>query len=295
MILRKLGLLVLSIAFLAAPVNAANTTTLQSTDLPTNAALPGAPTTTTPATTDESTKIPTTAYVKAVVKSTVQYPVPSPWSINTTTGQATATLNTAGSPCPSVTVFSDGTIQTNLRGQMIYSTNANSCYGDQLVQSQSGDFTLIAQICSYRDSDAVTNGTNNRQWSGSGLIVRQGNTNSDKYYVISLSGTVANAVNGSANLGVYSQYTTTVGGSGTQSSFTTGIALPVWVKLVGSGGNYSTYYSTDGTNYTQIGATTAISFSGSFKVGLGVITSGSPANDPGPVSTIWRNVSLTNP
>lgn len=262
------------------------------TTIKNDVALGGDPTTTTQSVTDNSIKVATTAFVK----STVHYPtVPSPWSLITTSGQATATLNTNASPCPSVIFYSDGTIETNLRGQMIYSTNANSCYGDQLVQSQSGDFTLIAQLCSSEDSD-ITNASHNvRQWAGAGLIVRQGNTNSDKYYVISTSATVTNAVNGSANSGVYSQYTTTTGGSGTQSSFVTPISLPVWLKLVGSSGSYSAYYSTDGTNWTQVGATVAISFSGSFNVGLGVITSGGPANDPKSDRVIWRNVSLSNP
>lgn len=262
------------------------------TTIKNDVALGGSPTTTSQGVLDNSTKIATTASLK----STSHYPtVPSPWSVITTSGQATATLNTAASPCPFVIFQSDGTIETNFRGQMIYSTNANSCYGDQLVQSVSGDFTLIAQLCSSEDSNLTSLYRNQRQWAGAGLIVRQGNTNSDKYYVISTSGTVANAVNGGANYGVYSQYTTTTGGSGTQSSFTTGIALPVWLKLVGSSGNYSAYYSTDGTNYTQVGATAAIAFSGSFKVGLGVITSGGPANDPVSNRVIWRNVSLTSP
>ena len=258
------------------------------TTIKNDVALGGNPTAATQGVLDNSTKVATTAFVK----STTVYPtVPCPWSLITTSGQATATLNTNGSPCPSVKFYSDGTIETNLRGQMIYSTNANSCYGDQLVQSQSGDFTLIAQLCSSEDSDATNVCHNVRQWAGSGLIVRQGNTNSDKYYVISTTATVANAVNGGANSGVYSQYTTTTGGSGTQSSVVATINLPVWLKLVGSSGNYSAYYSTDGTNWTQVGATAAISFSGSFYVGLGVITSGFPANDPKSNRTVWRNVS----
>ncbi|MBX9877645.1 MAG: hypothetical protein K2Y22_04235 [Candidatus Obscuribacterales bacterium] len=280
--------------FMAGPTSGGAATpafrTMVSGDIPSSAALAGSPTTTTQGVLDNSTKIATTAFVKSTTNSPV-----SPWSLITTSGQATATLNTAASPCPLVTFQSDGTIITNVRGQMIYSTNANACYGDQLVQSVSGDFTLIAQLCSSEDASSTATYRNQRQWAGAGLIVRQGNTNSDKYYVISTSGTVANAVNGSANYGVYTQYTTTTGGSGTQSSFVTGISLPVWLKLVGSSGNYSAYYSTDGTNWTQVGATVAISFSGSFNVGLGVITSGGPANDPVSNRVVWRNVSLTTP
>lgn len=254
-----------------------------------SAALPGNPTTSTQDISDNSTKIATTAFVK----STSQFPIPSPWSIITTSGQNTATLNSPAGICPSATVFSDGTISTTLRGNPIYSTNSDSCYGDQLVQSQSGDFTLIAQVCSFRDNS--TSYRSNTQYSGPALVVRQGNTNSDKYYVIALNALVANAVNGSANMIVYSQYTATTSGSGTQSSATANITLPVWLKLVGSSGDYSTYYSTDGTNWTQIGATASISFSGSFNVGLGSLVSGVAANDAGSIETTWRNVSLTNP
>lgn len=220
---------------------------------------------------------------------------PAPWSIISTTGQTAAALNSVGSPCPDALQYADESIETNLRGQYQFSTNANSCYGDQLVQSQSGDFTLIAKLVSFHDSDVTSNHKNVRQYSGAGLIVRQGNTNSDKYYLISVFANAANATNGSADMGVFSQWATSTGGAGTQSSATTGISLPVWLKLVGSSGNYSTYYSTNGTSWNQIGTTQAISFSGSFNVGLGVGTSSVAANDSRSNRVLWRNVSLSNP
>ena len=49
-----------------------------------------------------------------------------------------------------------------------------------------------------------------------------------------------------------------------------GVPLPSWLKLVRSGNNFSSYYSSDGSSWTQLGATQTISMSNPVYVGLGV-------------------------
>jgi hypothetical protein len=66
-------------------------------------------------------------------------------------------------------------------------------------------------------------------------------------------------------------------------------STPVWVKLTWSGNRVSAFYSTDGTNYTQIGTTRTIALSSSPRVGLSVLSNNT---DLGTGS--FRNVAVTS-
>ena len=68
-----------------------------------------------------------------------------------------------------------------------------------------------------------------------------------------------------------------------------GISAPYWVEIVRSGSNFSCYYSSNGTSWTQCGSTTAITMTDPIYVGL-VVTSHA---DPTLCTATFDNVSVT--
>ncbi|HEX4056334.1 MAG TPA: glycosyl hydrolase family 28 protein, partial [Tepidisphaeraceae bacterium] len=84
----------------------------------------------------------------------------------------------------------------------------------------------------------------------------------------------------------------------TGSASVTGIAAPVYLEVVRSGSNFSAWYSTDGTSWTQIGTTQTIIMSSTALVGLAVSSGTSSAtstatfsNFPGPTLTAGPTAS----
>ncbi len=57
-------------------------------------------------------------------------------------------------------------------------------------------------------------------------------------------------------------------GSGSGTTQVLGQTVPIWVKMVRSGSSFSSWYSPDGTNWTQIGATQTITMSNNVYAGL---------------------------
>ena len=102
-----------------------------------------------------------------------------------------------------------------------------------------GDGTMIALVLSLQNSDPGSG------WSKAGLIFRNDST----------AGSVNVSIVATAGQGVSSQWRSTTGGS---SSFSAdgGITAPVWLKLVRSGGNFTGYYSTNGSNWVQVSSQT---------------------------------------
>ena len=102
-----------------------------------------------------------------------------------------------------------------------------------------GDGTMIALVLSLQNSDPGSG------WSKAGLMFRNDST----------AGSVNVSIVATAGQGVSSQWRSTTGGS---SSFSAdgGITAPVWLKLVRSGGNFTGYYSTNGSNWVQVSSQT---------------------------------------
>ena len=102
-----------------------------------------------------------------------------------------------------------------------------------------GDGTMIALVLSLQNSDPGSG------WSKAGLMFRNDST----------AGSVNVSIVATAGQGVSFQWRGTAGGS---SSFSAdgGITAPVWLKLVRSGGNFTGYYSTNGSNWVQVSSQT---------------------------------------
>jgi hypothetical protein len=116
-----------------------------------------------------------------------------------------------------------------------------------LLQNASGDWTIITK--------AVFSAKPSQNYEQGGLIVYQDDNNYVK--IVRCFSVNAKFVFGKE-----------VGGTYTEESATDGISGgTVYLKITKSGSNYTAYYSSDGTNYTQVGTTQAISF-GTIKRGL---------------------------
>jgi hypothetical protein len=104
-----------------------------------------------------------------------------------------------------------------------------------------GDGTMIALVLSLQNSDPSSG------WSKAGLMFRNDST----------AGSVNVSIVATAGQGVSFQWRSTAGGS---SSFSAdgGITAPVWLKLVRSGGNFTGYYSTNGSNWVQVSSQTVV-------------------------------------
>src|SRR5208337_2861484 len=100
--------------------------------------------------------------------------------------------------------------------------------------------TILARVTSVQDINA---------WSKAGVMVRD-----------SLNPGAANAfIAVTPGNGVTFQYRVN-DGAACSNMTVSGLAAPSWVKLVGSGGVYSGYYSANGTSWTLAGSATLTNF-----------------------------------
>ena len=102
-----------------------------------------------------------------------------------------------------------------------------------------GDGTMIVLVTSLQNSDPGSG------WSKAGLMFRNDST----------AGSANVSIVATATQGVSFQWRSTAGGSSSFSQHS-GITAPVWLKLVRSSGNFTGYYSTDGSNWVQVGSQT---------------------------------------
>jgi len=123
-------------------------------------------------------------------------------------------------------------------------------------QQATGDTTLTTRVTSLTGGDAY--------WEKAGLMMRDGNAANAIYA----------SVEATTGSGVIFQYRTAVGGT-TTAVRVAGVAAPsastpVWLKLSRAGNGFSAYYSTDGSNWTQVGTTQTIVMNSVLSVGLAV-------------------------
>ncbi len=125
-------------------------------------------------------------------------------------------------------------------------------------ESFAGDGQIIAEVNSQTNSSASAK---------AGVMFRNSNNPGDIY---------ADVVVTPGN-GVYFQWRSIEGALAQSSASVAGIAAPVWVKLERVGENFSAFYSTDGTAWTQVGTTENIQMSGTALAGLAVTASNNGA------------------
>ncbi len=114
------------------------------------------------------------------------------------------------------------------------------------------DGSIIAEVTSIQNSDPTTG------WSKAGVMFRNDSSAGAANVLMAVSATD----------GVVFQYRATPGGAGTSTAIS-GISAPVWLQLVRSDGNFSGYYSVDGTNWWLAGTTT-LQLAGTALAGLAV-------------------------
>lgn len=130
----------------------------------------------------------------------------------------------------------------------IYQTYADA--KNILLQNATGDWTITTKM-TYKPS---------ANYQGAGLIVYQDDNNYVKMARAYISGNKF-------------QFGKEVAGTFTSTEVTDGITGNVsYLKIVKSGTNYSGYYSSDGTTYTQVGTTQSVSLS-TVRIGLMAINS----------------------
>jgi RHS repeat-associated protein len=189
-------------------------------------------------------------------------------AITATGGGSTSSLpnpwvsTNVGSPTPTGTAsFASSAFTLSSNGDDIWGSSDES----QITsRSLTGDGTLVAR---------VTSQTNTGSWAKAGIIIKNSLTHGSNY--------VAAMVTPGNGARMEYNYTTDIsGGSST---------LPMWLKLTKSGSTITTYQSTNGTTWTQIGTTSSASISSTAQIGLFALSS-----DSGQTSTAtFDNVTFS--
>jgi len=159
-------------------------------------------------------------------------PVPSPWA-NTDIGS------------PALIGGADYDAETeaftiDAGGEDIWQTKDQFHY---VYQPLSGDGEIVARVTSLSPTDA---------WTKSGVMIKESATAGATYAMVSV--TPAN--------GIVMQYNFT-GNAGPRPSYN----LPIWLKLTRVGNQFTSYYSTNGTSWTQLGQAT-VNMSSNATIGL---------------------------
>jgi hypothetical protein len=121
-----------------------------------------------------------------------------------------------------------------------------------VYDTATGDLELVAQITAW---DGSVNG-----WSKGGLMIRN-----------STAPNAAHAtVMGTGGRGIRMQWRAADGGGSSDSAGPASFTLPVWLKLSKAGNTISAFYSSDGTNWSQVGTAQTINLASNFLYGMAV-------------------------
>ena len=138
-----------------------------------------------------------------------------------------------------------------------------------VCQPSSGACEVRARVVSVQNTDP---------WAKAGVMIRESTA----------PGAANAAVVVTPGNGLAFQRRTGTGGS-TASTVVPGVAAPRWVRLARSASNsFRAYYSSDGTNWTQVGSAMTISMSNSVSAGLAVTAH----NNATTCAATFDNVSL---
>jgi hypothetical protein len=157
----------------------------------------------------------------------------------------------------SVLIGSPGTSgsYTELAGTHTMSVGSGQWYGvtDEMRLASSpvrGDGEVSARLVSV---------TSSYEWAKAGVTIRDGLDPGSAYF----------AVIGFPSNGVNVEYRATAGGQATQYTLVAN-SLPRYIKVVRSEDDFSGFYSSDGEDWTQLGATVSISMSDVTENGIAV-------------------------
>jgi len=163
--------------------------------------------------------------------------------------------------------FANGTFTVSGAGNGTMITSADSFHF--VYQPLSGDGTIIARVVSVQGSSAAQSGVMIREMLGAGA---------NHVYMFDYSSSL-----------LMTERTST-GASSTYTSLGSG-APPNWIKLTRSGSVFTMFGSSNGTTWTQLGASQTVSMAQNVYIGLAV----SNRNTASLATATFDNVSLTTP
>ena len=135
-------------------------------------------------------------------------------------------------------------------------------------QSFTGDMDIKAKVVSQ---------TNTNAWAKAGVMIRE-----------SLAANAKNCMTAiTPSNGICFQYRSTTGGA-TSSSVSSGNTAPYWIRIKRVGNVFSSYKSTDGSTWVQIGSSVTVSMNTTVYIGLAV--SSHTTTTPG--TAVFSNVSF---
>jgi len=185
--------------------------------------------------------------------------LPSPWL-----EQDIGSVGVAGSAG-----YSNGTFTVAAAGAGIY----NSADGFHFVyQPVTGDGSIVARLASLQGGSSFV---------AAGVMIRG---------TLDAGSVNAKTADWRSYNGIYFDVRTMAGGS-TSEPGNVSVTLPYWVKVTRSGNSFSSYTSSDGVNWVQLGTSQTISMGQTVYVGLAV-TSGSTT---ALATATFDNVSVTSP
>jgi fibronectin type 3 domain-containing protein len=155
--------------------------------------------------------------------------------------------------------------------------------GDQFrfaYQTLVGDGSITARVASLCGG---TPGSCPNVWTKVGVMMRDGTATGARNVAAILSPTAANKYR--------FQRRTATGGTTTATASTPDSQVPAYLRLTRSGNTFSAFFSTNGSTFTQIGTTQAITLPGSLLVGLAVTS-----HTPGTLAAAtFDSVVITTP
>ncbi len=117
-----------------------------------------------------------------------------------------------------------------------------------VYQAGTGDGSIVARVASVQ---------NTAPDAKAGVMYRESSAANSRFAAVYVT----------PGVGVVFQRRISTGG-GTASTVVSGITAPRWVRIVRTGNNFAAYYSSNGTSWTQIGSTTAITMTTAVQLGL---------------------------
>src|ERR1700674_4040833 len=209
--------------------------------------------------TGTSGSLSNSATIALTVRSVTVTTLPSVW----TDGDVGST-GVAGSAS-----YANGTFTVAGAGQQIYGT-ADAFHF--VYQPLPGDGTIVARVVSLQGGVGYVS---------AGVMIRE---------TLNAGSTNADTADWAGYGTIYFDERTSTGGS-TSSTGSLGANLPYWVKVTRSGSSFSSYTSSDGVNWTQLGTSQTISMAQNVYVGLAVNSGSGSAL----ATATFDNVSVTSP
>lgn len=161
-------------------------------------------------------------------------------------------------------------------------------YRTSIQQSITGDFTLTCRILSmYFSNSSSTAGASIQVFANDSPSAVSPITYHNSIYYAAL-GVPPSTIDVSAE----KLYRTSEGAGWAGSVVVNSLSLPLWLRIERTGNDFQSYYSSNGSSWTEIGTANAVTMSDPIYVGISVFQNNS-ADGVIPIIGVFDNVSLT--